>query len=62
MLRDHAGSDCRDSLTPERVVEIISADLHARGIGAPAPADALGDETWINLVHDTYHPPIVVDE
>jgi hypothetical protein len=59
--RDDVADDRVGSLTPGRVVEIITGDLRARGIDSPAPDAAWQDEAWINLVHRTYYPPVAVD-
>ena len=48
------------ALSPDRIVEIIVADLHARGVDAAVPTSPLSDEAWIDLVHATYYPSISV--
>jgi hypothetical protein len=56
-----ATDDGVSSLTPHRVVEIVTADLRERGIDAAVPVSPLSDERWLNLVHATYYPSITVN-
>ena len=49
-------------LTPEHIVDVITADLAVRGVDAPTPTDPTTDEAWIDVVHCTYYPIIVADE
>jgi hypothetical protein len=46
-----------DDLSLERVVEIFSADLRARGIDHELPAEPLEDATWSKLLLERYPLP-----
>ena len=51
---DHA-----DDLTLGQVVDMLRADLAARGVDTPAPADPFHDEAWVAAIATTYRsePP-----
>ena len=48
-----------DTLDVDRVVAIFQADLEARGVAIPLPADPIHDQEWVALIAATYpeHPP-----
>jgi hypothetical protein len=46
------------ALTPDRITEIISADLARRGVQADGPVPSLSDQGWLDLVHSTYYVPV----
>ena len=61
----HRGSpsvDVDDTLTADRVVERLVADLDARGIDARPTASPLTDIAWIDRLHEIYYPPIVIGD
>jgi hypothetical protein len=60
--RERAADGTANSLTPELVADIITADLHERGIDTATPTSPLSDDAWIDLVHATYYPMVVVDD
>ena len=45
-------------LSPEAIIEIISADLTRRGVQAPAQVASLSDQGWLDLVHSAYYVPV----
>ena len=47
-------------LSEGRIVEIFAADLADRGIDEPRSSSPLMDEAWVDVVHSTYYPPIVI--
>jgi hypothetical protein len=49
-----AWSDHDDDLTPQRIVEIFSADLCKRGLSAKHPRDLTTDDAWRRLILETY--------
>jgi hypothetical protein len=53
--------DSRRPLTPDHVIEIFTTDLRARGIEAPPPPSPLTDSSWIDMLHSTYYPAILVN-
>ena len=55
-------AEARGPLTPDRVTEIFSTDLIARGIDAPPPPSPLTDDSWIDVLHSTYYPAILIDD
>ena len=46
-------------LTPDRIVNVFTKDLDARGIRLPGPATPSSDQAWLDAVHATYYdsPP-----
>ena len=56
-----SAADRPAALTPERVAEVITADLRERGVRSTAPTSPLTDEQWIALVHASYYPAVTVD-
>jgi len=48
-----------DTLDTAKVIAIFQADLEARGVAIPLPADPIHDEQWVALIASTYpeHPP-----
>jgi hypothetical protein len=49
-------------LSPDRVAEILDADLQSKGISTVRPTSPLSDETWINLIHNTYYSQVTVPD
>ncbi len=45
-------------LTPELIIEIISADLTRRGVRAPGRVPLLSHQGWLDLVHSFYYVPV----
>ncbi len=60
--RDDGSGDAVGTLSPDRVVDVIAADLRARGVDAPVPGSPLTDASWIDLVHATYYPVVTVND
>lgn len=50
--------DADGPLSPELIVEIISADLAQRGVQGPGGVPSLSDPGWLDLVHSTYYAPV----
>ena len=49
-----AWSDHSDDLSPQRIVEIFSADLRKRGLPADTPRDLTADDAWRRRILETY--------
>jgi hypothetical protein len=49
-----AWSNHADDLTPQRIVEIFSADLRRRGLPAEPPSDLVRDAAWRSQILETY--------
>jgi hypothetical protein len=47
-------------LSPDLIIEIISADLTRRGLQAPGHGPSLSNQDWLELVHSTYYVPVSV--
>ena len=47
-------------LSEERITEIFAADLWHAASMHRASASPLTDEHWVDVVHATYYPPVVV--
>jgi hypothetical protein len=45
-------------LSPEAIIEIISADLTRRGVQVPGQVASLSDQGWLDLVHSAYYIPV----
>jgi hypothetical protein len=45
-------------LSPEAIIEIISADLTRRGVQVPGQVVSLSDQGWLDLVHSAYYVPV----
>jgi hypothetical protein len=45
-------------LSPETIIEIITADLMRRGVQAPGQVASLSDQGWLDLVHSAYYVPV----
>ncbi len=57
-VRPGPESDTAAPLTPQTIIEIISADLTRRGVQAPGRVPSLSDQGWLDLVHSTYYVPV----
>ena len=57
-VRPGSESGTAAPLSPELIVEIISADLARRGVQAAGRASPLSDQHWLDLVHSTYYAPV----
>ncbi len=59
---DDDRADALPALTPERVVEVFTADLRDRDLDATPPVAPLTDEAWIARLHSIYYPIVTVDD
>jgi hypothetical protein len=57
-VRPGPASSLAAPLSPETIVEIISADLTRRGVQGPGQVASLSDQGWLDLVHSAYYVPV----
>jgi hypothetical protein len=57
-VRPGSDSGSAAPLSPETIIEIISADLIRRGVQVPGQVASLSDQGWLDLMHSAYYVPV----